>query len=523
MMQAKTIAAPTDQKARESALERFSCYFRKLQELREGNITDEYLQRELLVDFLRINAHMLSDLPKNTLQQVGVVNLICQRSFKHPRFSNLDNILQGFSTDVARMMQTNPKEEPDLFEKRFSFACNAEMLLLRLLQSVVRVQADVVGGFRDIITSIYGKTGTEKFDEYYGQMEFSPAFWRTIIDYFVKNKLSAAYEDVTRKAKYNYSRTPKTVRINFQFDLILEELSREGVLVQRENRFRPYIQTQVEEFEYKRIRQVVSDFLRENKDFYLEDKADDDAVQQIIAMVCFDLSAAEYKRAAVEQAMRSVEWEDVVKNEEQELLDRFDMIKGKLLAAALGVSIAYYTMQRDFVEAMNVFSAKNMHIYEQKDIENAARLMRFFDKDGLEQTLMYMLESYFFNILRRKCLDKKEKIKIQSLHKKRIHVDTLEQLYHFGLTRIQKNKIFNPDAYNQDMVEFRMLHYEVLEKLYELLQMPAHLRDRVRQVWEMASNKVVFYVIIDLAMISKTSTDIKRSLTEILYKYNIVV
>ena len=230
-------------------------------------------------------------------------------------------------------------------------------------------------------------------------------------------------------------------------------------------------------------------------------------MQQIIAMVCFDLSAAEYKRAAVEQAMRSVEWEDVVNNDEQDMLDRFDMIKGKLLAAALGVSVAYATMQRDFVEAMNIFSTKNMHIYEQRDIEHAAYLTRFFDKDGLKATLMFMLESYFFNILRRKCLDKKEKIKIQSLHKNRIHLDTLEQLYQFGLSRIQKNKLFIPDTYNPDMVEFRMLTYDALEKLYDLLQIPEHLQERLRLVWEGALKKTVFYVIIDLAMISKTSTD----------------
>ena len=169
-----TVIAPQDKVEREDALSRFSSYCRRMQELREGNISDEYLNRELLVDFLRINSDMISDLPKNTMQQIGVVNLVCQRAFKHSKYSNLDNIVQSFVTDVSRMMSTNPKEEPDLFEKRFGFAYNAELLLLRLLQSVIRVQADVVGSFRDIIASIYGKTGVEKFDEFYRGMEFSP-------------------------------------------------------------------------------------------------------------------------------------------------------------------------------------------------------------------------------------------------------------------------------------------------------------------------------------------------------------
>lgn len=512
-----------EQIAKESAQERFDTYFRKLQDLREGNISDEFLHRELLLEFLRINAHQLTDLPEKAMQQVGVVNMICQRAFKHSKYKNIDNIIQSFVTDINRLMSTDKREEPELYEKRFGFAYNSEILLLRVLQSVVRIQADVSGAFRDIILGIYGESGTRKFDEIYYSSEFSPNFWRAIIEYFVKKKLGVAYEEVTRKAKYNYSRTPKTVRINFQFDLILEELKREGVERKRSDKLKPFIQTDVVEFEYKRIRQLVSNFLLENRDFFLEDDIPDEEAAPIIDMVCFDLSAAEYKRAAVDQAMRTVDWEDIVTNEEQKLLDQFDTIKGKLLAAALGVSIAYKTMQQDFIEAVNIFSTKNMQIYEAKDIEQTGKLIRFFDQDALEATLLFMLESYFFNILRRKCLDKKEKIKIQSVHKKRIDVDMLEALYHFGLTRIQKNKIFMPDTYNPDMFEFRMIEYETLEKLYDFLQLPRHLRKRIDEVWESAAHKIAFYVIIDLAMISRTSTDIKRGLTEILYKYGIVV
>ena len=517
------VATPQEQRERESALERFAAYARKLQELKEGNISDEFLHRELLVEFLRINAGNLTDLPPNSLQQVGVVNLLCQRAFRHPKYKNVDNIIQSLVADVARLQGTDPREDPDLHLKRFGYALNSELLLLRVLQSVVRVQADVAGTFRDNIRSLYGENGTRSFDEFYANTEFSPNFWRTVIEHFVKKKLGEAYDDVIRKAKYNYSRTPKSVRINFQFDLILEELSREGLQRQRSDKLRPYIQTEVVEFEYKRIRQAVTCFLMENRDFYLENEAPDSDAQPIIEMVCFDLSAAEYKQAALAQAMRSVEWEDIVNNEEQLLLEAFDTIKGKLLAAALGVSIAYSTIRRDFIEAVNIFSTKNMQIYDARDIEHTAELIRYFNQDALEATLLYMLESYFFNILRRKCMDKKEKIKIQSVHKKRIDLETLEQLYHYGLSRIQKNKIFMPDTYNPDMLEFRMVRYEDLERFYDFLQMPRYLRERMQEVWEGAANKIAFYVIIDLAMLTRTSTDIKRGLTEILYKYGIVV
>ena len=73
------------------------------------------------------------------------------------------------------------------------------------------------------------------------------------------------------------------------------------------------------------------------------------------------------------------------------------------------------------------------------------------------------------------------------------------------------------------MFEFRCVDYETLEKLYDILQMENYQREKMDDVWLNAERKVEFYVIIRLDLLTKTTTDIKRGISEILYKYGIMV
>ncbi len=513
---------------------RINAYADAYSKLKENNASPEILEREMLTRFLHINLDRFSDLSPTPLQQLAVINLICLRAFKYERYKYVQNIIQGFIGDITRftgleMGDNFDEEDEEDFLERKNMAKqnlrNTELLLFKLIQSVVRVQAVILNSFEEIIHEVFSEKGVALYKGIYDKLEFSSNFWRSVIETFIKQEVTKAYNRIVTKAKYSYARSKKSISINFSFDYVLDEIRKDELLQRKKKKHAFYIETDVQEFELKRIRQVVYDFLKENMDIFLLDNSSQNDLNHIIQIVCFDQAAADYKRLAIDEVLHTMQWEDMQRQCKIKLSceDDLEHVKEELLACALGAAMAYDTIKKDFINAINVFSTKNMQIFSQEDIEHVQELVTYFEPETLNLAFRYMIEHYFYNLLKRKSMDKKDKVEIRASYKRRVGKDALEELFQWGLTRIQKNKIFKNDTTRAEMFEFRCVDYETLEKLYDILQMENYQREKMDDVWLNAERKVEFYVIIRLDLLTKTTTDIKRGISEILYKYGIMV
>ncbi len=506
---------------------RIDAYADKYLSLKENNASQDFLEREMLLEFVKVNQGHFSDLSENFLQQTSIVNIICLRSFKFERFKYIQNIIQGFTADVARYASLAPGEEEDFDDKRAG-AVNrllvSDDLLAKLVQAVIRVQAVILNAFEEIIISIFGKRVEGVYREICDRVEFSAAFWRTTIDTFIRKVTDKAYERIVAKSRFSYSRTKTTVVLNFPFDNILTEIKREELQWQRHKDQSYYVETNVHEFELKRIKQIVSEHMASTKHLFLPDTASSEELTQVTAIVCLDQAALDYKRLAVDEVLDDMNWEEVSKLPMNKLAlkESLDQVKEQLLASALGAAMAYDTISKDFNAAVNVFSVKNMSIFQPDELETIFSSIRLFTPSAIYNTYMYMLEAYFMNLLKRKSADKKDKIDIRKTHRRRITEDMLDELYSIGLSRIQKNKLFRPDNTSPGMLEFVCLSKETLKQGFGLLQIEPYVQEKLLEAWANAGFKIDFFVIIKLGAILRSTPDLKRGLAEILYKYGIM-
>jgi len=512
---------------------RFSAYLNRFAALKQSNAANEFMERELLSCFVQVNQARMSDLPQVGMQQNAAINLICTQAFRFGRYKYIQNILQGFLADLSRLYgilesdRDEDEDEDDLAERLRHAKANllgSETLMLKLVQGVYRVQTVVYNTFKDVALELFGDTGVAGVQEMYERVELGANFWRVAIDNFVKKRILAAYNRLIAKSRFSYKRTDKRITLVFFFDHLLEEV-RKGELVNRRRKsFHYYVETDIQEFEYKRIKQVLAEYLQENRQLFLDDSEPKAAVEHVLEIVCFDPSAADYKRLMVDEAIHTMAWEtaggatrDVISQ-----ADQLEFIRKQLLASALGVALAYHAVRADLVNAVQVFSTKNMQIFSQADIDEIGRQVAYFRPDLLKKAFWVLLERYFENFLKRKGIDKKDKVEVKQHRRKRLDDETLEELYASGLSRIHKNKLLRKDATRPGMLEFVYGDFETVSKVGRMLQMPGFLTEKLKDSWVNATEKIEFFVIIRLDLLTKSTVDIKKALGEILYKYGIV-
>ena len=497
-------------------------YLKRLNELREGNTAPEYVDREILLEFLRVNEPLFSDFPKREMQQVAVVDLICLRSFKFNKYKYFQNILQGFLTGLGTFSKTNKEEDPRQYDRIVKYLLDSEELLVKCLQAVIRVKVNVLGLVRDVMANLYTEEGAKAYDQMVEDQEFSQNLWRAIIEDFIKQKTLWAYDNIIDKSKYRYSRSKKYISITFSYDHLLEELRNETTAARLRKKHMFYFETDVQEFEYKRSRQAVHDFLLENMEYYLDSDVPESAVESIVQIIGYDESVNEYKKIKLSRVMgtKKESWSEAEKAFRSK--SRQEQLQEQILAAALGASMAFDTIHKDFMLAVNVFSTKNLGIYEVHDIERISRTIRFFILDGINQTMRFMLEKFFFILIKNKSMDKKEKVEVKMRHKRRVELQAMEELGKDGVTKIQRKKLFVQDPSHPGMCEFIAQNRQQLEKAYKLLQISPYMQAKINYYYENPLWKIEFIVAINLDLLAKQTMNLKKGLSEILYKYGII-
>jgi hypothetical protein len=134
-----------------------------------------------------------------------------------------------------------------------------------------------------------------------------------------------------------------------------------------------------------------------------------------------------------------------------------------------------------------------------------------------------MLECAFLNHLRRRAEDEGGKVHVKSSISRRIQAEAVEELFSHGLTKIRRNKLWQPDPNRKEMLQFKSGNAKEFTALLAMLQISGDLGERIQALWERASPRVDIFVLINMALVAKSSTNLNKRLMEILAKFGVGV
>ena len=183
------------------------------------------------------------------------------------------------------------------------------------------------------------------------------------------------------------------------------------------------------------------------------------------------------------------------------------------VAEGVGAVIAVGVTREIFAQALNAFAPAAT--------ESIKALMGAFDFDSLERVLFYLLENQFLHLLRDLAAPEGGKLLVRSLRLRRTPQQGVEELFAKGLTKIRKAKIWSQDPARPDMLVFRQRTGRELAATLTLLQMEETLSLAVLALWEAAGLKIEAVAQVDLEMVSRTTTNMRVRLAEILGRFGI--
>lgn len=479
---------------------RISGYLKKLKALKERSSLREVTERELLLEFIRINHSNINEFPMLKTQQNGIINLVCHRASGHPGAEYIKKIIAGFVSTLTRYEKATGAGDKEQAKQLLVDLGNTETLVIKCIQGVVYASSLTADNFEEVFIRHFGAESIDRYNKLLENNEMDEGFWRALIDTFVATPMKEAFQEMVANEKYTISKEKSLLIIRFNFDDVLERLKQTSQEIQK-TRVQSYFERNFKEPEYRQTHKLVKQYLEEHKDIVAKGGSEED-VSYISRLVCIDTVGLDYK----DEALRRNEGEG---QEEAQ----WTFLKEQVLASAAGAAISVDTVRDDFVRALRIFRPN--------EIEIIKTMVRYFDIGSLQRLLLYLLEAYFLQILTERAEGEGSKVRVRSVRQRRVSERLVNSLAESGLNKIRKNKLFGADRSKPGVLLFKPRTVRELRSIIQVLQIEPQLAARIGRVWEAASFKVDILIVLNLGLISRTTTNIKARLAEILGKFDI--
>src|SRR5690554_5356426 len=116
---------PTDNMSQQ---ERFSAYAARLSKMKESRAVREILERELLLEFIRINRGRINEFPLIEAQQRSISELFTLRGLEDPQYERVKNIITGFIQCLNKYGKALENQNPDETQQLIPELSNLEVL-----------------------------------------------------------------------------------------------------------------------------------------------------------------------------------------------------------------------------------------------------------------------------------------------------------------------------------------------------------------------------------------------------------
>ncbi|MGE4558123.1 MAG: hypothetical protein AB7D07_15045 [Desulfovibrionaceae bacterium] len=494
---------------------RLDAYLKKLSALKERKSLREVVEREVLLEFITLNHSRINEFPLLTAQQQSIINMLTHRSKEHPGYGFIQKIIGNFLVLLNHYGKALATEDKESKDRLTAPLLNIEKLLIKCVQGVVYGAALLIDNFEEIVIRYFGAEAIKIFNEVVEHYELGAAFWREMLQRFVTDKVRDAYKEIIDNEQYAISSEQTRIVIRFSFDDVLGKLQSTSQQIEK-TRVQGAFERNHADPEAVETVKLISDMLLASPNYLDRKDAPTEGVSFVSYIVCIDPVAQDYRDRARE---RMAKGQEVTPLEDASNADNpedasYNFLVEQVLAVAFGAAISSDIIIGDFLRVLRD--------YHNCDADAVRSMVNHFGAEPLRKTFFYLLETAFQGHLREKAEEWAGKVQVASSKRRRNTVGEVDSLDAIGLNRIRRSRVWEHDPADQNMLLFRARQAKELVQTAKTLQMEEPLLLRTLQLWEAASFRVEFWLILNLKLIARTTKNIKGKVSEILSAFGVL-
>jgi hypothetical protein len=493
--------------------QRLAAYQKKLRDLKERSSLREVMERELLLEFIRVNHSNISEYPLLKAQQKSVIELLCGR-VGHPGYEYIHTHISGFIVQLAHYEKAiRTKDEARAAELQAGLI-NTESMLVKCVQGIVYAMALITDNFEEIVLRYFGQNALKEYSSLIESHELDERFWRAFIQQFIAKRVKEAHGEILDGERFTLTREKNFLIIRFLFDDILAKLNPTDQTIEKTRIQRSYVASRTE-FEGRRRAKLVQTVLTKGVARLSQAKTlTKNELLQAARITCIDPVGQDFDTLYEKRSLQTPDAEAdrdaadaQLKNDQIE----FKFLMDQVIAVGMGAAIALGRTSDHFYSALEEF------VPEQ--IDGIRPLARDFSIPTLEKILFFLLENHTIHILRETGREEGGKIQVRSGRARRVPTATVDGLP--SMSKIRKTQLFANDVTREGMLLFKPKTAKQMTAAMDMLSLEPELKEALTSLWREAFFRVDIMVLINLEQVARTTTNLKVKLSEILQKYGV--
>ncbi len=487
---------------------RIAAYVGRLAHLRERSALREVAERELLTELILQNQPRIREFPLLETQQQSVVNLLCLRSADQPGHESFRRLLAGFTVLVTQYSKAQAAGESGEMQALFGHLKNTEQLLLKLVQGVIFTLSLIHDNFEELFITAFGERAAASIGELSKASEMGETFWRNLFEMFLTSHVKKAFEAILAEERYQLVKDGSGLALRIPFDQVLSRLTPPDKGLAK-TRIQAMFAEQLAEPGCAEIQRLVLEALR--ADEALLKATGRETLLSVARIACMDPSGRQL--AAAEAELKSLATTNAATGEAATALMRRDFARELTAALATGALLAVLTVREEIAAALSHFGARETEL-----VKGALQTM---EQPALERTLPLLLELELISLLKDRAAPEGAKVQIRAVRTRRARAEEVEALSPLGLSKIRRNRLFDRPAADGPWLLFKPRSGAELAQLLSVLQIEEPLAGMVMVFFERAGFQVEITAFLNLELIAKTTTNLKKRLSEILAGFGI--
>lgn len=502
--------------SRPQAEERLNAYRIKLTALKERSSLREVMERELLLEFIKVNHGGINEFPLLKAQQKSVVELLCARS-GHPGYEFIHKHIANFIVLLAHYGKAVKVGDTKRTEELYASLINTESILLKCVQGIVYAMALITDNFEEIVLRFFGQSALQDYSELIERFELNDQFWKAFVEQFIASRVHEAHKEIIEGERYDISKEKNFLIIRFLFDDILAKLKPTGQSIEKTRIQKSYLAS-LEGGEKHQLAKFTRSILTKGmSDLTIGNKLSSKEIAQAARITCIDKSAAEFDTLYREQALIGQKLKQDPKSDyrdkdtirRQQVAFKFTM--DQVVAVGVGACIAIGMTTDHLYRALQEF------VPEQ--IAGIKPLAGDFSMPVLERILFFLMENHTIHMLTETGRDEGGKIQVRSGRARRVAEAAVDGLP--GMSKIRKKQLFGKDVTREGMLLFKPKSLKQMTSAMSMLSLEPELQQSLTTLWNQAVFRVDIMVLINLELVARTTTNLKAKLGEILDKYGV--
>ncbi len=486
--------------------QRYAAYRKKILALKDGAALREVIEREMLLEFVRINHGNINEFPLLKAQQNSVIELMCNRG-QHPGYDFIQKMTGIFMTLVTRYDKARTNNDKESMENIGSQLHNTEAILIKCVQGIVYGMALITDNFEEMILRYFGQGSLNDYSALIEKHELGINFWHAFVQHFVASRVENAHKEILSERKYALSKERSFLVIRFLFDNILAQLNPTSATIEKTRLQKTYELSDGGFKDRRRAKIVQNTLVRGLSSFMPEGFLKESDYFNAARIVSIDPISEDFAREYQNRMLNKGKTGEEAKEQESS----FEFLLNQIVALGVGATLAIGMTSRNFFSALEKFIPG--------EAKRIVPLMRNFNTEALEKVLFFMLEHHFMHILREIGESEGSKITVRSARAKRAPEAEVDKLP--NISKIRKTKLFAHDTTKEETMLFRAKTAKQLVEMLNILRVEPEFLEGIKALWAAPLSRVDIMVLVNLEQVSRTTTNLNVKLGEILSKYGV--